>query len=85
MEWSTFQKLWNYIPQHRCYNKGALLEICVNVLFAELKDKNSSHEDNEGKSTFLAITIELYKQKKKNKKITLKISNKLYQGSCGFK
>ena len=55
------------------------------MLFAELKDKNSSHEDNEGKSTFLAITIELYKQKKKNKKITLKISNKLYQGSCGFK
>ena len=40
------------------------------MLFAALKDKKNSHDDNEGKSAFHAIAIELYKQKKTNKKRT---------------
>ena len=35
------------------------------VLFAALKDQKISHDDNEGKSTFQIIAIELYEQPKK--------------------
>ena len=44
------------------------------MLFAALKDKKSSHNDNEGKSAFQIIAIELSKQTNKR---TPKISNKL--------
>ena len=33
----------------------------MEVLFAVLKDKESSHDDNEGKLAFQTIAIELYK------------------------
>ena len=49
------------------------------MLFAALKDKKNSHDDNEGKSAFHAIAIELYKQKKNKQK------ENIYQGRCSFK
>ena len=46
------------------------------MFFAALKYKTSSHDDNEGKSAFQTIAIELYKQpKNKQTKRTPKISN----------
>ena len=48
------------------------------MLFAALKDKKGCHGDNEGKCSSQIIAIELYKQPKKIKKRTSKISNKLY-------
>ena len=49
------------------------------MLLAALKDKKSSHDDNEGKFAFQTIAIELYKQpKKQNKERTPEISSKLY-------
>ena len=49
------------------------------VVCSILKDRKSSHDDNERKSAFQAIAIELYKQQKQtNKKRTPKISNMLY-------
>ena len=43
------------------------------MLFAALKDEKSSHDDNEGKSTFQTIGIDLSKQtKKRTKKQTKK-------------
>ena len=35
------------------------------MLFAALKDKKSCHDDNERKSAFQTIAIELYKQTRK--------------------
>ena len=45
------------------------------VLFTALKDKKSSHDDNEGKSGFQTIAIKLYKKpKKQTKKERLKLA-----------
>ena len=40
--------------------------------------KKGSHDDNERKSVFQTIATELYKQQRKTKKRTPKISNKPY-------
>ena len=48
-------------------NKGALLEIWQGVV-SSTKRWESSHDDNEGKSAFQTIAIELSKQTKKQKK-----------------
>ena len=44
-------------------NKGVLLEIWRSVV-KRLKDKESSYDDNERKSAFQTIAIELNKQSK---------------------
>ena len=41
--------------------------ILTKVLFAALKDKKSSHDDNEGKPSFQTFAIELHKQAKISK------------------
>ena len=48
-------------------NKGALLEIWQGVV-SSTKRWESSHDDNEGKSAFQTIAIQLSKQTKKQKK-----------------
>ena len=53
-------------------NKGALLEIWQKVLFPALRVKRGSHDDNEGKSAFQTIVIELDKQPKKTRKERLR-------------
>ena len=45
--------------------------------FVALKNKESSHDDNEGKSAFQTISIELYKQNKKQKKEHLRSVTKV--------
>ena len=74
--WSILRgKFLNYIPQltwseiqQRCFARNL-----KKVLFAALKDEKGSHDDNEGKSTFQTIGIDLSKQtKKRTKKQTKK-------------
>ena len=49
-------------------NKKCLARNLTKVFLAALKNKKSFHDDNEGKSAFQTIAIELYKQPKNNQK-----------------
>ena len=49
------------------------------VLFAALKDKKSSHDDNKRKSAFQTIAIELSKQTSKEKKGHLRLVIKSFR------
>ena len=71
------QKLWDYRPQltKSIVQQGHFARNLTKVIFVELRDNNSSHDNMKKKLRLQKFVIDLDKQGKKTNKTEHKISN----------